>query len=816
MRYVCIHGHFYQPPRENPWLDEVEVQDSAAPYHDWNARISAECYWPNAAARLLGHGNQITAIVNNYSSLSFNFGPTLTAWIARHEPDLLAHIVAADQASCMRCGGHGNAIAQAYGHAILPLLNLRDKTTQVRWGVQEFVYRFGRKPEGMWLPETAVDVSTLEVLAAEGMRFTILAPHQARRIRPLTHTSWQMVRPEELDTTRPYLCRLPSGRQIVVFFYHGPLARAVAFEGLLNSGDRLVERIMAAFHAQPDEPQLVHFATDGESYGHHHRFGEMALAFACHELTRRGLARLTNYGEYLALHPPAWEAEIVENTSWSCPHGVERWRADCGCRVGTKPGWTQRWRAPLREALLWVSDAIDRVFEQHGAPLLADPWRARDEYIELVLDRTPDRVEEFCARQGTRVLTPGERVEVLKLLEMARHRLLMFTSCGWFFDELSGIEGTQILRYAARAIEYAEGYGVQLQEEFIARLRAAPSNLPEYGDGAGVYTRKVLSTRVGLSQVVANQAICQILEPERVCVVPRAFSVRWTDTEQEVYGTTALSVGRLHLMSTLTREEKEFACAVLRLTAHDVHCVVSDTLPSAEYETVKSELMRLFARRSLSEVVRGLDRVFGETYYTAKDLFLDDRRRVLARVSEGVFARLEETYWQLYRENQRFMEFLRDLDVPLPQGFALAVGFLLNRMFLRTLTAIVRGEGDKEALDAVFADMQKWQVPLETGAAGEVCRQAIEERLARLLADPLGQDIKQIITLLDLAERFHLVPNLWRAQTLFAQVCMRHLQSLLWRRVHEEAVAHQVMLLRHLGTRLGFYAVDGMPLSAWE
>jgi hypothetical protein len=437
------------------------------------------------------------------------------------------------------------------------------------------------------------------------------------------------------------------------------------------------------------------------------------------------------------------------------------------------------------------------------------------EYIELVLDRTPGRVEDFCARQGARALTHSEQVEVLKLLEMARHRLLMFTSCGWFFDELSGIEGTQVLRYAARAVEYAEGYGLRLEEGVIARLRAAPSNIPEYGDGARVYIQKVLPARAGFPQVVANQAIRRLLEPEQAGVAPRAFVVRWTDADHEVYGTTALSVGRVAVASTLTREEKEFACAVLRLTTHDVHCVVSEAIVRTGYEEVKAELFRLFARHSLSEVVRGLDRAFGEAYYTAKDLFLDDRRRVLARVSEGVFARLEETYWQLYRENQRFMEYLRDLDVPLPQGFALAAGFLLNRMFLRAITAIVRGEGDGETLDAIFADVGKWQVALDAGAAGDVCRQAIEERLSRLLADPLGQDVKGILTLLDLAERFRLVLSLWRAQTLFAQVCGRHLRRLLQRRVHEEAVAHQVMLLRHLGRRLGFYAVDGMPLDEW-
>jgi alpha-amylase/alpha-mannosidase (GH57 family) len=816
MRHVCIHGHFYQPPRENPWLDEVEVQDSAAPYHDWNARITAECYWPNAAARLLGQGNRITAIVNNYATLSFNFGPTLLTWIARQEPDLLAHIVEADRLSCKRYAGHGNALAQAYGHAILPLANLRDKTTQVCWGVREFLYRFGRLPKGMWLPETAVDTPTLEVLAAQGLMFTILAPHQAKRVRPLGKTAWETVNPETLNTTRPYLCRLPSGQQLALFFYHGPLAREVAFGGLLNSGDRLVEQILAAFRPDREEAQLVHFATDGESYGHHHRFGEMALAFAINEMEQQGLARLTNYSEYLALHPPTWEVDIAENTSWSCAHGVERWRADCGCHISPRPGWTQHWRAPLRAALDWLADEIDRLFEQRGDTLLTDPWKARDEYIDLLLDHTPDRIEEFCARHGKRRFSPSEQIAVLKLLEMARHRLLMFTSCGWFFDELSGLEGTQILRYAARALELAEECGLRLEDGFVERLRQAPSNLPEYGDGARVYVQKVLPARVRPPQVVANQAICEVLEHGRYSPAPRAFFVQWIDANREVYGTTALSVGRMRLTAVLTREAQEFAFAVLKLTSHDVHCVVSETIAGVQYEEAKTDLLRLFTHHSLSEVVRGLDRLFGETYYTARDLLLDDRRRVLAGVSESILERLEETYWQIYRENQRFMEYLRELDVPLPRGFSLAAGFLLNRAFMHALTQVIQEGSGVDRLEAVFTDARRWQTSIEASAAGDVLRQAIEARIARLLTDPMSQDIPGILFLLDLAEQFQLAPNLWRAQTIFAQVCLRHLRGLLLRRAHEEAVSHQVILLHRLGQRLGFYAVDGLPLHTWE
>jgi alpha-amylase/alpha-mannosidase (GH57 family) len=815
MRYVCIHGHFYQPPRENPWLEEVEVQDSAAPSHDWNARITAECYWPNAAARVLGEGDRITAIVNNYAAMSFNIGPTLCAWFARHEPALLSQIVAADRLSCERYGGHGSALAQAYGHAILPLATGRDKTTQVYWGVQDFVFRFGRKPEGLWLPETAVDTPTLETLAAHGIAFAVLAPHQAHRVRPAGQAAWTPVTAEQLDTTQPYLCRLPSGKQIVLFFYHAALARGVAFEGLLNSGDHLVGRLLAAFKPETQDPQLVHLATDGESYGHHHRFGEMALAFAVNDLTQRGLARLTNYGEYLALHPPRREVEIVENSSWSCAHGVERWRADCGCRVGRQPGWTQQWRAPLRAALDWLQEGIDQFFERDGSRLFSDPWGARNDYITVVLERTPERVEELCARHGKKALTPGEKVLALKLLEMQRHRLLMFTSCGWFFDELSGLEGTQILRYAARAVELAAECGADLEVEFVQRLRRALSNLPAQRDGAQVYAQRAKSARVDFPRLVANQAICTVLEPRQPAPIPAAFSLACIDYEEDTYGTTALGVGRMTVSSRLTREAGEYSFAMLKLTDHDVHCVVNEALAGPHFVAVKADLLRLFARHSLSEVVRALDHAFGETYYTAKDLLLDDRRRVLARVGEGVMTRLEETYRQLYRENRRLMEYLRELDVPLPQGFALAAGFLVNRSFSRVALSLLQTKSDGEELEEILTEARKWKVSLETKGVEGMMRLALQERLSPLLDDPLAEAVPGTLQLLDLADRLGLTPDLWQAQTLFAQVCRRHLPSLLARGAYEGAVARQVTLLCTLGERLGFSAVEGIPLDTW-
>ena len=481
-KFLAVHGHFYQPPRENPWSEVVEVEESAAPYHDWNERITAECYAPNAA---------------NLEKISFNFGPTLLSWLEGHHPETYAKILEADRASRHRRDGHGNAIAQGYNHLIMPLASRRDKVTQVRWGVEDFRHRFGREPEGMWLPETAADRETLAVLAETGLKFTILAPTQARRVRPLPNGRWQNVESGKIDPSRAYRWASGADPSLALFFYDSPISRAIAFEGALASGETLRARLIGGFSAQRPGPQLVNVATDGESYGHHRPSGDHALAAALQSIEIGGEATLTNYGAFLAAHPPTHEVEIVEGTSWSCAHGVERWRADCGCRVG-RANWHQRWRAPLRETMDWLRDELDPFYEARLAKLVKNPWDARDDYIQVILHRSAESRAAFLSRHQRGPLEPPRQGEALRLLELQRQRLLMFTSCGWFFDEISGLEATQVLKYAARAMQLAGGLGFSgLEEEFLRRLKAARSNLPELGDGAEVYRRLVAAASRG-------------------------------------------------------------------------------------------------------------------------------------------------------------------------------------------------------------------------------------------------------------------------------------------------------------------------------
>ncbi len=507
--HLVIHGHFYQPPRENPWTGAIERQESAAPFHDWNARIAEECYLPNARARVLDERGRIRDIVNNYERMSFNFGPTLLSWAAGASPDLLSALGAADRASLARLG-HGNAIAQAYNHMILPLATLRDRRTQIRWGVREFQHRFLRRPEAMWLPETAVDAVTLGLLADAGMRYLILSPAQAARWRPVGERVWQTSADAEIDPRRPYRWiqrdakgQPEGGRGIDICFYHAPLSRGISFQHYLRDAGRLANSIGEAGGGMADPLILV--ATDGESFGHHEKFGEMCLATLFTREAGRRDFHVTNLAAYLAAHRPTWEVELLPQSAWSCSHGVDRWREDCGCSAGGGPGWNQAWRRPLRQGLDRLRDALAAVFQEEGAPLLRNPWAARDDYIDLLLDGSQTARDAFFQRHQARTLDGAERGRALRLLEMQHHAMLMFTSCGWFFTDISGIETLQNLRYAARAIELAAPFANRdLEAILLEDLGRAQSNVAAHKNGRHLWEREVRPSRVGPEDAVAR------------------------------------------------------------------------------------------------------------------------------------------------------------------------------------------------------------------------------------------------------------------------------------------------------------------------
>jgi len=679
-KYVCIHGHFYQPPRENPWLEEVELQDEAYPYHDWNKRITAECYAQNAASRILVEDRKIIDIVNNYIKISSDFGPTLMSWLQRHEPAVYKSIQEADKRSRDLFSGHGAAMAQAYNHMIMPLANERDKRTQVAWGMADFEHRFGRRPEGMWLPETAVDYATLEVLVDYGIHFTVLAPMQAKAIRPAGHHDWVSVDEKHLDTTQAYRCPLPSGRSIDLFFYQGDTAQNVAFGQFIKNGEVFAKELLKGLDDNRPGPGLAHIATDGETYGHHFRHADMALAYCLHHIESNHLARVTVYGEYLEKFPPAQEVQIHENTSWSCAHGVERWRSNCGCFHGRYPAGKQAYRRFLREAMDWLRDQLIPIYEQGMQPYTQDPWAVRDRYINLINNRSRDHTERFLADVTVNPLTQADKTRILKLLESQRHAMLMYTSCGWFFDDIAGIESVQIMQYAARAIQLArEVSGADLEAGYEAILEQAPCNSREYQNGREVYHRLVKVCSVDLNRVGAHLAMSSLFAGD-----PEKKNLYCYDTSIESYnrhetGPQILATGRAAITSTTVLESYALDFAVIHQGDYNLVCAVNARLEDAVFQSMHVRLKEAFDRGDSTRMMRVLNDVFNDNTYSLFHLFRDEQRHLLNRLMEGTWQEISATFRRIYKHNYPVMKLMRSVNMPLPEALTGPAEFILNQ-----------------------------------------------------------------------------------------------------------------------------------------
>jgi len=730
MRYLCIHGHFYQPPRENAWLEAIEQQDSAYPYHDWNERITAECYAPNGASRILDDRNRIIKIVNNYASINFNFGPTLLSWLAEKAPETYRDILAADRASLQRFSGHGSAMAQCYSHMIMPLANARDKFTQVYWGIQDFRYRFGRDPEGMWLPETAVDLETLDILAQHGIRYTVLAPSQAKSVdgRDVTDGS--------IDPTRSYKIDLASGRSINLFFYDGPISRAVAFEGLLNNGEIFARRLLSSLPEQPGRAQLAHIATDGETYGHHHRYGDMALSYALRYIESNDLARITNYAEFLALYPPEQKVEILENTAWSCVHGVGRWSRNCGCNSGGHGGWNQEWRAPLRAALDWLRDEVAPMYERAAARYVKDPWAARNEYIAVVLDRSPESREQFGAKHFRRKnILRAERVHVWKLLELQRHAMLMYTSCGWFFDEISGIETVQVIQYAGRVVQLAqEMFDDSIEERFLARLKLAKSNVPEHGDGANIYSKFVKPAMVDMLKVGAHYAISSVFEhqPEEERIY--SYEVDGKDFRLKRSGKMRLAFGKARFTSRIVQESETLMFGAVHFGDHNLHGGVSVFTSDEAYRDLVKAVRDAFTRSDVPDTIHLIDQGFGGHTYSLRNLFRDEQRKLLNEILKPSLRGIESAYRQLYDNQAPLLRFMHDCHVPIPNAMRITAEIALNGMLRRALES---GELNLELIQSLVEDLRMADGTPDVTTLEMTLRRHLERNAKQFFENPL-------------------------------------------------------------------------------
>jgi len=734
--YITIHGHFYQPPRENPYINEIERQESAAPFHDWNARIHHECYRPNAFSRIERRDGKIVKIVNNYEYMSFNMGPTLLSWMEFHDRDTYQAILDADKRSADRLNGHGNAIAQVYNHIMMPLANWRDKLTQIRWGKADFQSRFGREPEGMWLAETGVDYETLEALFLEGIKFIILAPSQAQRCRPMPtnehpHPAWQEVGSAQIDPNRPYRCYLRRHRNtgsnvaelgqfhlsgdnndayIDVFFYDGPISRDMGFGDLLGNSHNFAKRINQAVRNDHRQSQLVSVATDGETFGHHKHFTEKTLSYAfVEEFPKHGWT-VTNYAHYLSLFPPTYEAELKSATAWSCAHGMNRWQGGCECG-GEGSDYQLLWRRPLRDSLNWLRDHLATVFVDIGRKYFNDPWEARDRYIDVlqyslsegIAEHSPVLERFFEQQCGSKVSTSSQRVDALRLLEMQRHSLLMFTSCGWFFEELSRPETVQILRYAARAIELAADVaGVLLEDEFIQRLAEAPSNLAEFKNGEGVYRQQVVTNRITLAQVAAQYALSSTLGNYARSQQIYCYTIQQQDYQLQRIGSMSLAIGQIQLVSGITQESVTYIFAVLHLGGDDFHCCIQPFTGRREYEEIKATLFKTLKQANTATVILAMSSNFSGEQFNLHHLFAEERHRILQKLADETLTRLDQLYEQVYRDNYGILISFRRDGLPVPPELQVAADIVLNNRLSEQLERLGTGEQlPNVGLDAV-------------------------------------------------------------------------------------------------------------------
>ncbi len=780
--YVTVHGHFYQPPRENPYLDTIERQPSAAPFHDWNERIHHECYRPNAFARVLNERGEVIGIVNNYEYLSFNIGPTLMSWLERYDVEVYQRILEADRKSADRLNGHGNAIAQVYNHMILPLANERDKYTQIRWGKEDFRSRFGRDPEGMWLAETGVDYPTLEALVDEGIKFIILAPSQAERCRVIPTdeqpvTQWHEVGGSQIDPTRPYRCFLADGRYIDIFFYDGPISRDMGFNDVLSDSHNFAGRIGQAVRGDHRPAQLISVGTDGETFGHHKGGTEKCIAYAfTKEFPHRNWT-VTNFAHYLSINPPNWEVVLKPVTAWSCSHGVNRWQDDCGCGGGGL--WHQKWRRPLREALNWLRDRLIKVYEETARQYFRDPWAARDEYIKVIRDRSPENIESFLDRHRTRKLTAAEQIDALRLLEMQRHAMLMYTSCGWFFEEISRPEGVQILRYAARALELAgDVAGVQLERGFLKRLALAPSNVDCFKDGAEVYRQLVVSSQITFKQVAAHYAITSLFTSYAPQQQVYCYEAHQLDYQIQRMGALTLAVGQLRLVSEITWESAHLVFAVLHLGGWDFHCCIQPFAGRRGYSKLKDKLFDALNQASAAHVILAMNQMFGDESFSLQNLFAEERHRIMGLLSQETLTRLDQLYTQVYRDNFGvLMAFHRD-ELPVPQELQVAAEIALSNRCLISIRALDSEASDPQILwshltelEAIATEANHMRCQLKITEAKSVLEKLILRSLWQLFHDTnletFSAEIEFIERLIKVGNHLNMGLSLARCQELY-------------------------------------------------
>ena len=775
-KYLTIHGHFYQPPRENPWLEEIEIQDSARPFHDWNERVSSECYEPNSVSRIVDDKNRILDIVNNYQNMSFNIGPTLLSWMEKYAPCSYRRIINADKNSIELYGGHGCAIAQVYNHIIMPLANTNDKYTQAIWGIRDFQKRFGRMPEGIWLAETAVDAQTLEVLIDLGIRYTILSPFQAQCVRKMDSENpndWHDVSWGSIDPSQPYRYYVEGSDKkkfIDLFFYDGAISKSVAFDFLLTDGEKFARRLLDGYSESRQRTQLVNIATDGESYGHHTKFGDMALSYVLGVKAKDLGFEITNYGQYLEMYPPEYEVDIKPVSSWSCSHGVERWKDDCGCNTGAQPGWNQKWRKPLRDALDYLRDELIKLCSAEGAKYYKDFWDARNKYIDVILDRSEESVNKFLKENCISGFKAKDRTKALKLMEIQRFCMLMYTSCGWFFAEISGIETVQIMKYAARAIQLAGAFSnANFEEKFLNILSKAKSNIEEYGNGKNIYERFVKPSVVCIEQIVCHWAISSLYSDLADLDEIYCYKIKKVNYKVVKNGHAELALGRIEVTSKITLEKWDMGFALLKTPDSEFYCAAKECKPDEDLSEGRKLIINTFMSNVMLETLKAFEEQYSAKFYRLKDVLIDKRKTILDNVLKSRLTRVANTYEELFEELKVPVAHLANLGMDIPDAFRVSAKFCLIKNLQEILTHIhdFRNEEFLAQVKKIEEGADKFFVNLNKSNSGVILAKKLQS-----LIDELSQtmDLKvadEIFAIFDVIDILQLNVEIKVAQNIY-------------------------------------------------
>ena len=784
-KFLTIHGHFYQPPRENPWLEAIELQDSALPFHDWNERINKECYNPNSVSKIVDSRNRILDIVNNYEHMSFNFGPTLLSWMEQFAPLTYERIIKADIESIGEHDGHGNAMAQVYNHIIMPLANENDKITQVKWGIRDFEYRYGRKPEGMWLAETAVDDDTLRVLEENGIKFTVLSPYQALKVRKEGDKKWTDVSWGNIDPARSYRYYIKSapGKFIDLFFYDGAISKSVAFDELLKDGNKFAKRLKDGISDCRDYPQLINIATDGESYGHHTKFGDMALAYVLQIKAKEEGFKITNFGEYLAKYRSDYEVDIKQASSWSCFHGVGRWKEDCGCSTGGHPGWNQKWRKPLRDALDYLRDELIKLFEDESPKyFINNCWDVRNRYIDVILDRSSLSVNKFQKENFLPNLSDEDKVKAMELLEIQRQAQLMYTSCGWFFSEISGIETVQIMKYAARAMQLAAVFTKKdFESKFTEILSEAKSNISEYGTGRDIFNNFVKPSIVTTKQVASLWAISSLYQDFEDEEDVYCYKIIRDDYQKVQKGNSNFVVGHIEIRSRITMQKSNLMFALMQYSGGDFHCAIKEYSDDIEYNKMKNDLIKIFMLNPLTEIIRALDENFGKDYFTLKDIFIEERRKILQRLLKDKMEKFAQIYQDMYDEGKGSIYHMQSLGLAIPDEFKIAAEYALSRRFnelIKDSNGFVEPAVLQQATDINY-EAKSMGIKLDKQPSNKIFSKKILQNINRLAYSFEIQQADVVLELFDYVEKLELEVDISEAQNIFFSKIYMNIEDII-------------------------------------